>query len=49
MQIRRLERGDEREQGVERIDLLKIDVQRAEVEVLAGIEEAYWADASGKW
>jgi len=31
-----------KEEGVERIDLLKIDVQRAEEEVLEGIEEEYW-------
>jgi amino acid adenylation domain-containing protein/non-ribosomal peptide synthase protein (TIGR01720 family)/FkbM family methyltransferase len=31
------------EEGVERIDLLKIDVQRAEMDVLRGIEEADWA------
>ncbi|HZI20319.1 MAG TPA: amino acid adenylation domain-containing protein [Pyrinomonadaceae bacterium] len=31
-----------REEGVERIDLLKIDVQRAELDVLRGIEEADW-------
>jgi hypothetical protein len=28
--------------GVERIDLLKIDVQKAESEVLAGIDDADW-------
>ncbi|HEY0607436.1 MAG TPA: MupA/Atu3671 family FMN-dependent luciferase-like monooxygenase, partial [Herpetosiphonaceae bacterium] len=32
-----------REQGVERIDLLKIDVERAEVDVLRGIREEDWA------
>ena len=31
-----------REQGVERIDLLKINVERAEEEVLGGIEEEDW-------
>jgi amino acid adenylation domain-containing protein/FkbM family methyltransferase len=31
-----------REQGVERINLLKIDVERAEEEVLRGIEEEDW-------
>jgi amino acid adenylation domain-containing protein/FkbM family methyltransferase len=31
-----------REQGVERIDLVKIDVQKAELEVLAGIDDADW-------
>jgi natural product biosynthesis luciferase-like monooxygenase protein/amino acid adenylation domain-containing protein/FkbM family methyltransferase len=31
-----------REQGIERIDLLKIDVERAEVDVLLGIEEEHW-------
>ena len=31
-----------REEGVERIDLLKIDVERAEEEVLGGIEEEDW-------
>jgi len=30
------------EEGVDRIDLLKIDVQRAEVDVLRGIEERHW-------
>ncbi|WP_328537477.1 FkbM family methyltransferase [Streptomyces sp. NBC_00344] len=30
------------EQGVERIDLLKIDVQRAEADVLRGLEERHW-------
>jgi natural product biosynthesis luciferase-like monooxygenase protein/amino acid adenylation domain-containing protein/FkbM family methyltransferase len=30
------------ERGVERIDLLKIDVERAEVDVLLGIEEGDW-------
>jgi amino acid adenylation domain-containing protein/FkbM family methyltransferase len=31
-----------RREGIERIGLLKIDVQRAELEVLAGIDEADW-------
>jgi natural product biosynthesis luciferase-like monooxygenase protein/FkbM family methyltransferase len=31
-----------RENGVERIDLLKIDVERSELDVLAGIEEEDW-------
>ncbi len=31
-----------REQGVERIDLLKIDVQRAEMKVLEGISPEHW-------
>jgi amino acid adenylation domain-containing protein/FkbM family methyltransferase len=31
-----------REEGVEKIDLLKVDVQRAEKEVLEGIEEEEW-------
>jgi amino acid adenylation domain-containing protein/FkbM family methyltransferase len=31
-----------REEGVERIDLLKIDVQRAEMDVLHGLDEADW-------
>jgi FkbM family methyltransferase len=31
-----------REAGVERIDLLKVDVQRSEMDVLLGIEEADW-------
>lgn len=31
-----------REQGVERIDLLKVDVEGAELEVLAGIDEQHW-------
>ena len=31
-----------REEGLERIDLLKIDVQRAELDVLRGIEEEDW-------
>jgi len=31
-----------REQGVERIDLLKIDVEGAEMDVLAGIEDEHW-------
>jgi FkbM family methyltransferase len=40
-QVRMLS-GMIREQGVERIDLLKIDVEGAEMEVLAGIEERHW-------
>ena len=31
-----------REEGVTRIDLLKIDVEKAELEVLAGIDDADW-------
>ncbi|HVG43730.1 MAG TPA: FkbM family methyltransferase, partial [Longimicrobium sp.] len=31
-----------REQGVERIDLLKVDVEGGEYDVLAGIEEEHW-------
>ena len=31
-----------REQGLERVDLLKVDVQRAEMDVLRGIDEADW-------
>ena len=31
-----------RERGIERIDLLKIDVQKSELDVLAGIKEADW-------
>ncbi|MDB4950668.1 MAG: methyltransferase FkbM family, partial [Gemmatimonadetes bacterium] len=31
-----------REQGVERIDLLKVDVQKAELEVLRGIDDGDW-------
>ena len=30
------------EEGVERIDLLKVDVQRAELDVLRGIREEHW-------
>ncbi|OLZ67256.1 hypothetical protein AV521_25790 [Streptomyces sp. IMTB 2501] len=30
------------ENGVERIDLLKVDVQRAELDVLHGLEERHW-------
>ena len=30
------------EQGIERIDLLKIDVQRAELDVLRGLEDRHW-------
>ncbi|MEJ7655194.1 MAG: FkbM family methyltransferase, partial [Chloroflexia bacterium] len=32
-----------REEGIERIDLLKIDVQQAELDVLLGIDEGDWA------
>ncbi|GAT67111.1 FkbM family methyltransferase [Planomonospora sp. ID91781] len=32
-----------REQGVDRVDLLKIDVEKGELDVLAGIEEPDWA------
>jgi amino acid adenylation domain-containing protein/FkbM family methyltransferase len=31
-----------REEGVDRIDLLKVDVQRAELDVLAGIDAEHW-------
>ena len=31
-----------REEGIERIDLLKVDVQRAEMDVLAGLEPRDW-------
>ncbi|MFJ1823233.1 FkbM family methyltransferase, partial [Streptomyces sp. NPDC088178] len=31
------------ETGVERIDLLKIDVQRAELDVLRGVDERHWS------
>jgi len=31
-----------RENGVERIDLLKVDVEKSELEVLSGIEESDW-------
>lgn len=31
-----------REHGIERIDLLKVDVEKAELDVLAGIEDADW-------
>jgi hypothetical protein len=31
-----------REHGVQRIDLLKIDVEGAETDVLAGLEEYHW-------
>ena len=31
-----------REHGVERIDLLKVDVEKSEADVLAGIAEADW-------
>jgi len=34
------------EEGIERIDLLKVDVQRAEMDVLAGLDEADWAKVS---
>ncbi|MFF8827755.1 FkbM family methyltransferase [Streptomyces sp. NPDC015131] len=30
------------EEGVERIDMLKVDVQRAEAEVLRGLDEEHW-------
>jgi FkbM family methyltransferase len=40
-QVRMLS-GIIREHGVERIDLLKIDVEGAEMDVLAGIEEEHW-------
>jgi len=30
-------------EGIERIDLLKVDVQRAELDVLKGITDAHWA------
>jgi hypothetical protein len=30
------------EEGVERVDLLKIDVERAELDVLAGIDDSDW-------
>ncbi|GAA2487516.1 hypothetical protein GCM10010393_18570 [Streptomyces gobitricini] len=30
------------EQGVERVDMLKVDVQRAEADVLRGVEERHW-------
>ncbi|MES2731062.1 MAG: amino acid adenylation domain-containing protein [Bacteroidota bacterium] len=32
-----------REEGVERIDLLKVDVEKSELDVLLGIDEADWA------
>jgi len=32
------------EQGIERVDYLKIDVQKAEAEVLAGIDDADWVN-----
>ncbi|MBV9110029.1 MAG: amino acid adenylation domain-containing protein, partial [Gemmatimonadetes bacterium] len=32
-----------REEGVERIDLLKVDVEKSELEVLAGLHDADWA------
>jgi len=32
-----------REEGAERIDLLKVDVQRSELDVLLGVEEADWS------
>ncbi|HEV3050216.1 MAG TPA: FkbM family methyltransferase, partial [Longimicrobium sp.] len=35
-----------REQGVERIDLLKVDVEGGEYDVLAGIEEEHWEKIS---
>ncbi|MEV7071810.1 FkbM family methyltransferase [Streptomyces sp. NPDC091972] len=31
-----------RRHGVERVDLLKVDVERAELEVLRGVEEEHW-------
>lgn len=31
-----------REEGVERIDLLKIDVEKSELDVLSGIDEEHW-------
>lgn len=31
-----------REQGLERVDLLKVDVEKAELEVLAGIDDEHW-------
>jgi len=31
-----------REQGIDRVDLLKVDVQKAELEVLTGIDDADW-------
>ncbi|MET7938349.1 amino acid adenylation domain-containing protein, partial [Streptomyces sp. NPDC005322] len=31
-----------REEGIERIDLLKIDVEKSELDVLAGIDEEHW-------
>ena len=31
-----------RDEAIDRIDLLKIDVEKAELEVLAGIDEADW-------
>src|SRR6266550_718609 len=35
-----------REEGIERIDLLKIDVEKSELDVLAGIEEDDWTKIS---
>lgn len=32
-----------REEGVERIDLLKIDVEKSELDLLAGVDEADWS------
>lgn len=32
-----------RDAGIEHVDLLKIDVERSELEVLAGIEDEHWA------
>ncbi len=32
-----------RQEGIDRIDLLKVDVEKAEVEVLEGIEDAHWS------
>jgi hypothetical protein len=31
-----------REQELERVDLLKVDVEKAELEVLAGIDDEHW-------
>jgi hypothetical protein len=30
------------ERGIDRVDLLKIDVQRAELDVLRGIDDRHW-------
>ncbi|MGW7047807.1 FkbM family methyltransferase [Streptomyces avermitilis] len=32
-----------RRHGIERVDLLKVDVERAELDVLLGLEEAHWS------